>query len=109
MVIKKVILAVIAMSAFSVSAANSADSDRVYSPEEFQLEASRTLIDGLVELQLDSACDVYIDNDGKTFTDVTPKCIANIHKLKRALDSAGEEQYIQRVEEFMESNNIPKL
>lgn len=108
--IKKNILAVIAMgAAFSVSAANTADSERVFSPEEFQQEATRALIDGLVELQLDSACHVYINNDGNTFMDVTPKCTANIHKLKLALESSGEEKYIKRVDEFMKRNNIPKI
>ncbi|NOI41108.1 hypothetical protein F0251_22120 [Vibrio sp. 070316B] len=72
-------------------------------------EFGLSMVDSLVELQLQTACDTHIASTGKQVVSVDYECISNVNELLTMLETEpSAKQLVSKVSAFMDANNIPK-
>ncbi len=73
-------------------------------------EFSLAMVDSLVELQLQTACETHISNTGKQVITVDSDCISNMNELLKTLETEpSATDLVSKVSTFMDANNIPKI
>lgn len=86
-----------------------ASSANATATEKVAKELGFTLVDSLVELQLQTACGTHISNTGAQVVTVDSECISNVNELLTTLETEpGATQLANKVSAFMDANNIPK-
>lgn len=95
---------VLTMSLMSVASSSNATVTET-AAKEFGL----AMVDSLVELQLQTACDTHIASNGKQVVSVDSDCISNVNELLNTLETEpSAKQLVSKVSAFMDANNIPK-
>ena len=85
-----------------------ASSSHAATKDELTAKAGIALVDSLVEMQLQIACDTYITDKGKAAINVNPDCISNVNSLRSALESdSAATKLLKKVDLFMQANDIP--
>ncbi|MDF9399210.1 hypothetical protein [Vibrio sp. 1180_3] len=86
-----------------------ASSANATTTETVAKEFGLAMVDSLVDLQLDTACETHISNTGKQVVTVDSDCISKVNELLTTLKTEpSATQLVNKVSAFMDANNIPK-
>ncbi|ARC95073.1 hypothetical protein B6A42_27015 (plasmid) [Vibrio coralliilyticus] len=76
--------------------------------ENVAKEFSLSLVDSLVELQLQTACKTHVSSAGEQVVTVDSDCVSNVNELLATLEKEpSAAKLVQKVRSYMDANNIP--